>query len=52
MILKRMKRRHLRQDVIDICQELRRRRPDVVFGADFIVGFPTETRRCLRTRCA
>ena len=43
MILKRMKRRHLRQDVIDVCQELRRRRPDVVFGADFIVGFPTET---------
>ena len=43
MILKRMKRRHLRQDVLDVCHDLRRRRPDIVFGADFIVGFPTET---------
>ncbi len=43
MILKRMKRRHLRQDVIDICQKLRALRPDVTFGADIIAGFPTET---------
>lgn len=43
MILKRMKRRHLRQDVLDVCALLRSRRPDVVFGADLIAGFPTET---------
>jgi threonylcarbamoyladenosine tRNA methylthiotransferase MtaB len=43
MILKRMKRRHLRQDVIDICDEFRELRPDVTFGADIIAGFPTET---------
>ena len=43
MILKRMKRRHLRQDAINICQKFRRLRPDVTFGADIIAGFPTET---------
>lgn len=43
LILKRMKRRHLRDDSIRICKELRDCRPDIVFGADFIVGFPTET---------
>lgn len=43
MILKRMKRRHLRDDVIDLCTRLRERRPDIVFGADMIAGFPTET---------
>ncbi|MDH3741138.1 MAG: tRNA (N(6)-L-threonylcarbamoyladenosine(37)-C(2))-methylthiotransferase MtaB [Hyphomicrobiales bacterium] len=43
MILKRMKRRHLRSDSIAFCQELRELRPDVVFGADIIAGFPTET---------
>ena len=43
MILKRMKRRHLRHDAIDLCQKIRAIRPDVVFGADIIVGFPTET---------
>ena len=43
MILKRMKRRHLRQDVIDVCEKARRLRPDMVFGADIIAGFPTET---------
>lgn len=43
MILKRMKRRHLRQDSIRFCEEARRLRPDIVFGADFIAGFPTET---------
>ncbi len=42
-ILKRMKRRHLRQDVIDLCRRARQLRPDVVFGADVIAGFPTET---------
>lgn len=43
MILKRMKRRHLRQNAIDFCATVRRLRPDVVFGADIIAGFPTET---------
>jgi threonylcarbamoyladenosine tRNA methylthiotransferase MtaB len=43
MILKRMKRRHLRNDVIELCRKLRGERPDIVFGADMIAGFPTET---------
>jgi threonylcarbamoyladenosine tRNA methylthiotransferase MtaB len=43
MILKRMKRRHDRADAVRFCAELRRLRPDVVFGADLIAGFPTET---------
>lgn len=43
MILKRMKRRHSRQDVLRFCEQVRRLRPDVVFGADIIAGFPTET---------
>ncbi|MEP5261494.1 MAG: tRNA (N(6)-L-threonylcarbamoyladenosine(37)-C(2))-methylthiotransferase MtaB, partial [Nitratireductor sp.] len=43
MILKRMKRRHLRDDSIRFCEDVRKARPDIVFGADFITGFPTET---------
>jgi threonylcarbamoyladenosine tRNA methylthiotransferase MtaB len=43
LILKRMKRRHSRADAIAFCREVRRLRPDVVFGADLIAGFPTET---------
>ena len=43
LILKRMKRRHLRDDAIRFCQEARRLRPDMTFGADIIAGFPTET---------
>ena len=43
MILKRMKRRHLRDDAIKFCQEARELRPDMTFGADIIAGFPTET---------
>jgi threonylcarbamoyladenosine tRNA methylthiotransferase MtaB len=43
LILKRMKRRHLRDDSIRFCEEVRRSRPDMVFGADIIAGFPTET---------
>ena len=43
MVLKRMKRRHLRQDVVDFCNKVRELRPDVTFGADIIAGFPTET---------
>src|SRR5271169_3394446 len=43
LILKRMKRRHLRADAIAFCAAVRRLRPDTVFGADLIAGFPTET---------
>ncbi len=43
LILKRMKRRHLRDDAIAFCDKVRRQRPDVIFGADMIAGFPTET---------
>ncbi len=43
LILKRMKRRHSRQDAIDFCAQVRRLRPDIAFGADIIAGFPTET---------
>lgn len=42
LILKRMKRRHGRDDAIRFCAEIRRLRPDIVFGADLIAGFPTE----------
>ena len=48
LILKRMKRRHLRDDAIRFCSEARRLRPDVVFGADLIAGFPTETEAMFR----
>ena len=43
VILKRMKRRHLRDDAIAFCAQARHLRPDMVFGADIIAGFPTET---------
>ena len=43
MILKRMKRRHLRADAIAFCAQVKRLRPDIAFGADIIAGFPTET---------
>ncbi len=43
LVLKRMKRRHLRADAVRFCAEARRLRPDIVFGADLIAGFPTET---------
>jgi threonylcarbamoyladenosine tRNA methylthiotransferase MtaB len=43
LILKRMKRRHSRQLAVDFCDEVRRLRPDIAFGADIIAGFPTET---------
>ncbi|MGC2602104.1 MAG: tRNA (N(6)-L-threonylcarbamoyladenosine(37)-C(2))-methylthiotransferase MtaB, partial [Rhodomicrobium sp.] len=42
LILKRMKRRHAREDAIQFCMNVRRLRPDMVFGADLIAGFPTE----------
>ncbi len=43
MILKRMKRRHSREDALRFCQQARALRPDMTFGADIIAGFPTET---------
>ncbi|MCI9867977.1 tRNA (N(6)-L-threonylcarbamoyladenosine(37)-C(2))-methylthiotransferase MtaB [Rhizobium skierniewicense] len=43
MILKRMKRRHMRADAIRFCEDVRALRPDIAFGADMIAGFPTET---------
>jgi threonylcarbamoyladenosine tRNA methylthiotransferase MtaB len=43
LVLKRMKRRHSRQQAVDFCTEVRRLRPDITLGADFIAGFPTET---------
>jgi threonylcarbamoyladenosine tRNA methylthiotransferase MtaB len=48
LILKRMKRRHSRDDAIEFCATVRRLRPDVVFGADLIAGFPTETEDMLQ----
>lgn len=43
MILKRMKRRHMRDDAIAFCEDMRKARPDIIYGADIIAGFPTET---------
>jgi threonylcarbamoyladenosine tRNA methylthiotransferase MtaB len=43
MILKRMKRRHSREEAIEFCADMRAARPEIVFGADIIAGFPTET---------
>lgn len=48
MILKRMKRRHSRDEAIAFCRDIRALRPDMVFGADFIAGFPTETEDMFR----
>ena len=48
LILKRMKRRHSRRDVIDLCRRIRDARPDIVFGADIIAGFPTESEDMFR----
>jgi len=43
MILKRMKRRHTREQAIEFCEKARKQRPGIAFGADIITGFPTET---------
>jgi threonylcarbamoyladenosine tRNA methylthiotransferase MtaB len=48
LILKRMKRRHDRAQAIAFCRTLRRLRPDIVFGADLIAGFPTESEDMFR----
>jgi threonylcarbamoyladenosine tRNA methylthiotransferase MtaB len=52
MILKRMKRRHTRADIIAFCDRVRALRADTVFGADLIVGFPTETDEMFENTCA
>ena len=52
LILKRMKRRHLQADIRRVVDEARRLRPDVVFGADIIAGFPTETEEQFRESLA
>ncbi|WP_342640762.1 tRNA (N(6)-L-threonylcarbamoyladenosine(37)-C(2))-methylthiotransferase MtaB [Rhodoligotrophos ferricapiens] len=51
LILKRMKRRHLRGHSIAFCEDVRRLRPDAVFGADIIAGFPTETEEMFANSC-
>ena len=51
LILKRMKRRHTRADAIHFCNEVRRLRPDVAFGADIIAGFPTESEDAFARSC-
>ncbi|MEM7666693.1 MAG: MiaB/RimO family radical SAM methylthiotransferase [Pseudomonadota bacterium] len=43
LILKRMKRRHLRRDAVDLVNRLKAQRPDIAVGADLMAGFPTET---------
>ena len=43
MILKRMKRRHTREEAIEFCNKIKQLRPEMTFGADLIAGFPTET---------
>jgi len=48
MVLKRMKRRHSREQAIAVCQQVRALRPDVVLGADLIAGFPTEDEAMFR----
>jgi threonylcarbamoyladenosine tRNA methylthiotransferase MtaB len=48
LVLKRMKRRHSRGDAIVFCDQVRRLRPDIVFGGDVIAGFPTETEAMFR----
>jgi threonylcarbamoyladenosine tRNA methylthiotransferase MtaB len=52
LILKRMKRRHLRADAVHFCAGLRRLRPEIVFGADLIAGFPTETKTMFQNTLA
>ncbi len=48
LILKRMKRRHTRAQVIEFCQKARKIRPEITFGADIIAGFPTESEEALQ----
>jgi threonylcarbamoyladenosine tRNA methylthiotransferase MtaB len=52
LTLKRMKRRHARADTVQFCEAMRRLRPDIVFGADLIAGFPTETEAMFKNSLA
>jgi threonylcarbamoyladenosine tRNA methylthiotransferase MtaB len=52
LILKRMKRRHHRQQIIDFCQKVSQIRPNITFGADIIAGFPTETNQAFENSLA
>jgi len=52
LILTRMKRRHGRADALRLCAEMRRLRPEIVFGADLIAGFPTETKTMFQNTLA
>ncbi len=51
LILKRMRRRHTREQVIELCNKIRHNRPEATFGADFICGFPTETIEAFENTC-
>ena len=51
LVLKRMGRRHSREDVIKLCTQIRAVRPEATFGADFICGFPTETSEAFENTC-
>lgn len=51
LVLKRMGRRHSREDVIELCAKIRAVRPEATFGADFICGFPTETSEAFENTC-
>lgn len=51
MVLKRMRRRHTREDVINLCAKIRKIRPEATFGSDFICGFPTETEEQFQNTC-
>ena len=51
LILKRMRRRHSREDVINLCNKIRKVRPEATFGADFICGFPTESLEAFQNTC-
>jgi threonylcarbamoyladenosine tRNA methylthiotransferase MtaB len=52
LILKRMKRRHAREDAIEFCANVRRMRPELSFGADLIAGFPTESEEAFANSCS
>lgn len=51
-VLRKMGRRHTREKVIELCQKIRRIRPDIKFGADFICGFPEESNEAFSNTCA
>lgn len=51
LILKRMKRRHNSSQLFDICNKIKKIRPDITFGADLIIGFPTETEKNFINTC-